>query len=169
MLVDERQVVRIAPGTYANVTILPRGTLELDPGEYDICGIRSASPTAIRPRGNVVVRIHGDLKISRFGLIEPLAGSAQVSGSRERGKALRKSSAIHGTAINTPDGGAEARPRRPVRRRTLRRQPAWRTVRAARLPARTLICSSGGRPTLPGVFRRSAEGPGHGAAVAVRR
>ena len=102
VLVEERQVVRITPGTYANVTILPRGTLELDPGEYDICGIRSASPTAIRPRGNVVVRIHGDLKISRFGLIEPLAGSAQIWVAG-KGKVLT-SSAIHGTAINTPDG-----------------------------------------------------------------
>src|SRR5262249_32863605 len=72
VLVGERQVVRITPGPYGNVTILPRGTLEIDPGEYDICSVRSTSPTAIRPRGNVVVRIHGDLKMGRFGLVEPL-------------------------------------------------------------------------------------------------
>ncbi len=101
VLVGERQVVRITPGSYGTVTILNRGTLELDPGEYDICGIRTASPIAIRPRGNVVVRLPGDLKIGRFGLIEPLAGSAQlwVAG---RAKILT-STVVHGTAINTPD------------------------------------------------------------------
>src|SRR4029453_9402231 len=56
VLVGERQVTRITPGAYGTITVLSRGTLELDPGEYDLCGIRTSSPTAIRPRGNVVVR-----------------------------------------------------------------------------------------------------------------
>jgi len=101
VLVAERGVVRITPGAYGNVIVLPHGTLELDPGEYDICGVTASSPTAIRPRGNVVMRIQRDLKISRFGLIEPLAGSAQIWVAG-RVKILT-STAIHRAAINTPD------------------------------------------------------------------
>jgi hypothetical protein len=101
VLVGERQVTRITPGAYGTITVLSRGTLELDPGEYDLCGIRTSSPTAIRPRGNVVVRLQGDLKIGRFGLIEPYAGSAQIWVAG-KGKILT-SSGVHAAAINTPD------------------------------------------------------------------
>src|SRR4029453_11386400 len=95
------QVVRLTPGSYGNILVLSRGTLEFDPGEYDICAIRSTSPTAIRPRGNVIIRIRGDLKVGRFGLIEPYAGSAQfwVAG---KGK-IQTSTGVHGSAIRTPD------------------------------------------------------------------
>src|SRR5262245_47809227 len=94
-------VTRITPGAYGTITLLSRGTLELDPGEYDLCGIRTSSPTAIRPRGNVVVRLQGDLKIRRFGLIEPYAGSAQIWVAG-KGKILT-STGVHAAAINTPD------------------------------------------------------------------
>jgi hypothetical protein len=99
--VEIGQVVRIAPGSYNQFLVLNRGTLELDPGEYDVCGIRTTTPTAIRPRGDVVVRVQGDLKIGRFGLFEPYAGSSQlwVAGKAK----ISTSSAVHQAALRTPD------------------------------------------------------------------
>jgi hypothetical protein len=101
IVVAERGVTRLTPGSYGKILVLKRGTVEFDPGEYDICSIRTASPAAIRPRGNVIARIHGDLKVGRFGLIEPYAGSAElwVSG---KGKILT-SSGVHAAAVRTPD------------------------------------------------------------------
>ena len=99
--VEVGQVVRIAPGSYDQIVVLNRGTLELDPGEYDVCTIRTTTPTAVRPRGDVVLRVQGDLKLGRFGLFEPLAGSSQIWVA---GKAkISTSSAVHGAALRTPD------------------------------------------------------------------
>jgi hypothetical protein len=101
VLVGESQVVRISPGTYGGVTILKRGTLELDPGEYDVCSVRASAPIAIRGRGNVVVRIAGDLRTGRGGLIEPFAGTTQIWVGG-RGK-IGAGSEVHQTVLRVPD------------------------------------------------------------------
>jgi hypothetical protein len=56
-------------------------------GEHDFCGLTGASPTTIRPRGDVVVRIHGSFNPARFGLIEAFAGRPRygVAGSAKFG------------------------------------------------------------------------------------
>jgi hypothetical protein len=96
-----RQVVRIDPGSYGRVVVFDRGTLELNPGEYDFCSVRTVPPAAIRPRGNVVVRVHGDLNVARYGLFEPYAGSSQlwVTGKVK----VSTSSAIRQAALRTPE------------------------------------------------------------------
>jgi hypothetical protein len=95
------QVVRIAPGSYDQITVLNRGTLELDPGTYDVCAIRTTTPTAIRPRGDVVIRVDRDFKLGRFGLFEPYAGSSQVwVGGKAK---ISTSSVVHGIALRSPD------------------------------------------------------------------
>ncbi|MEO6026085.1 MAG: hypothetical protein ABIR79_04390 [Candidatus Binatia bacterium] len=76
--VPETAVVRITPGTYGDVKIGRRGTLELDPGEYDFCSLKTFPPAAFRPRGDVVVRIAKDLKTSRLAIFEPYVGVTQV-------------------------------------------------------------------------------------------
>jgi hypothetical protein len=99
------EVVRLDPGTYGAITIFPRGTLELDPGEFDFCSLRSTSPTiapiAIRGRGDVVARIQGNLRTGRGTLIEPLAGTTQlwVGGKAKIGA----ESEIRGTVFFVPD------------------------------------------------------------------
>jgi hypothetical protein len=103
--VGELQVVRIGPGSYGDVTVGGRGTLELDPGEYDFCSLKASAPTsaptAIRPRGNVVVRIQGDFRTGRNALIEPLAGSLQiwVAGRAKLGAGNE----VHRTVVRVPD------------------------------------------------------------------
>jgi len=101
VLVNIGQVERLTPDSYGNVTILGGGTLELDPGQYDFCNLRGLSPIAIRPRGNVVIRIHGSFRVGRFGLIEPFAGSTQiwVADSAK----FSTGSTVHRTAMNVPD------------------------------------------------------------------
>ncbi len=101
VVVGEREVIRLTPGTYGNITILRRGTLEFDPGEYDVCGIKTASPAAIRPRGNVTLRVHGDIKVGRFGLIEPLAGGMDLWVDRKA--ALSTSAVSRGVTFNVPE------------------------------------------------------------------
>ncbi|HJQ85684.1 MAG TPA: hypothetical protein VKA21_16470 [Candidatus Binatia bacterium] len=103
--VGEQQVVRIGPGTYGAITIGGRATLEIDPGEYDVCSLKASAPTsaptAIRPRGNVVMRIQGDLKTGRDALIEPLAGTFHVwVGGRAK---LGTGVVVHQTVIRTPN------------------------------------------------------------------
>jgi hypothetical protein len=78
VLVGEAQVVQLSPGSYGKVTLLRRGTLELDPGTYDFCSLKATAPTALRARGDAVVRIEGDWKMGYAGLIEPFAGTTQV-------------------------------------------------------------------------------------------
>jgi hypothetical protein len=99
--VPEGEVLRLAPGSYGRVTIARRGTLELDPGEFDVCSLRTASPVAIRPRGDVELRVHGSVKVNRFTLIEPLAGSMRVAvaGSANLGT----SSIVRDVTFNVPD------------------------------------------------------------------
>ena len=59
------------------------------------------TPTAIRPRGNVVIRVERDLKLGRFGLFEPYAGSSQVwVGGKAK---ISTSSVVHGIALRSPD------------------------------------------------------------------
>jgi hypothetical protein len=101
VLVGSGEVVRIGPGTYGNVSILKRGTLELDPGEFDFCNVRAKAPTAIRGRGNIVVRIQRDLRTGRGALIEPFAGTTQIWVS---GKAkLGTGSEVHQTVLRVPN------------------------------------------------------------------
>jgi hypothetical protein len=78
VLVAERAVVRIGPGSYGDVKIGRRGTLELDPGEYDFCSVKTFPPAAFRPRGDVTVRIAKDLKTSRLAIFEPYLGVTHV-------------------------------------------------------------------------------------------
>ena len=93
-------LVRITPGSYNTITVYSRGTIEFDPGEYDVCSIRTLSPSALRPRGNVVLRVHGTLNIGRFGLFEPYAGSTElwVAGKAK----ISTSSEVHQVALRTP-------------------------------------------------------------------
>jgi len=101
VVVPEGEVVRLTPGSYGNVNMFRRGTLELDPGEFDVCAIATQSPVAIRSRGDVTLRVHGDVKLSRLGLIEPLAGALHVTVA---GKAnLGTSSVARGVTFNVPD------------------------------------------------------------------
>jgi len=101
VLVGLGEVVRLSPGSYGSVTILKRGTLELDPGEYDFCALRASAPIAIRGRGNVVGRIQGDLRTGRGALVEPFAGTTQlwVGGTAKLGSG----SEVHQTVLRVPD------------------------------------------------------------------
>ena len=67
----------------------------------DTGAIRTTTPTAIRPRDDVVVRVQGDMKIGRFGLFQPYAGSSQLwVGGKAK---ISTSSAVHQAALRTPD------------------------------------------------------------------
>jgi hypothetical protein len=76
--VPETAVVRIGPGTYGDVKIGRRGTLELDPGEYDFCSLKTYPPAALRSRGDVTIRVAKDLKTSRLAIFEPYVGVTRV-------------------------------------------------------------------------------------------
>jgi hypothetical protein len=78
VVVPETAVVRIGPGAYGDVKIGRRGTLELDPGEYHFCSLKTYPPAAFRSRGDVIVRIAKDLKTSRLAIFEPYVGVTQV-------------------------------------------------------------------------------------------
>jgi hypothetical protein len=102
VVVPETAVVRIGPGTYGDVKIGRRGTLELDPGEYHFCGLKTYPPAALRPRGDVTIRIAKDLKTSRLAIFEPYAGVTQifVGGKAKFGP----EAVISRMAFNTPAG-----------------------------------------------------------------
>ena len=99
--VEQQQVLRISPGSYDQITVLTRGTLELDPGDYDFCSIRMMTASALRARGDVAVRVQGDLNIGRSSLFEPYAGTSQmwVAGKAK----ISTSSVLHQVALHTPD------------------------------------------------------------------
>ena len=105
VLVGFQQIVRIGPGSYGAVTLAPRGTLQLDPGEYDFCSLTASvptnAPTAIHSRGNVSVLIQKDLNVGRDALIEPLAGTTQISvGGRVK---IGAGSTIYQTIVRAPN------------------------------------------------------------------
>ena len=77
VVVPEKGVLRIGPGTYGDVKVGRRGTLELDPGEYVFCRMIASPPAAVRPRGDVIVRVVKDVKVVNHSILEPYAGAAQ--------------------------------------------------------------------------------------------
>src|SRR5262249_46778138 len=105
VLVGFQQIVRIGPGSYGAVARAPRGTLQLAPGEYDFCSLTASvptnAPTAIHSRGNVSVLIQKDLNVGRDALIEPLAGTTQISvGGRVK---IGAGSTIYQTIVRAPN------------------------------------------------------------------
>ncbi len=102
VIVPEKGILRLTPGTYGEVKIARRGTLELDPGEYSFCSVKAFPPAAIRPRGDTVVRIAKDLKVSRAAIFEPYAGVAQIFvGGKVK---LGADTVVHRMAFNVPAG-----------------------------------------------------------------
>jgi hypothetical protein len=102
VVVPEAAVVRIAPGTYGDVKIGRRGTLELDPGTYDFCSLKTFPPAALRARGDATVRIAKDLKTSRLAIFEPYVGVTQffVGGKAKFGP----ESVVARTTFSVPAG-----------------------------------------------------------------
>ena len=105
VVVPETSVVRLSPGTYGDVKITRRGTLELDPGEYDFCSLKTFPVAAFRPRGDVIIRIAKDLKTNRVAVFEPYVGVTQifVGGKAKFGS----ESVISRVAISAPDGALQ--------------------------------------------------------------
>ena len=102
VVVPETGVVRIGPGTYGDVKIGRRGTLELDPGEYHFCSLKTYPPAALRSRGDVTIRIAKDLRTSRLAIFEPYVGVTQifVAGKVKFGP----EAVISRMAFNAPNG-----------------------------------------------------------------
>jgi hypothetical protein len=104
VVVPETSVVRLSPGTYGDVKITRRGTLELDPGEYDFCSLKTFPVAAIRPRGDVIIRIAKDLKTNRVAVFEPYVGVTQIFVGGKKIK-FGSESVISRMAISSPNGG----------------------------------------------------------------
>jgi len=102
VVVPDTAVVRISPGAYGDVKIGRRSTLELEPGTYDFCTLKTFPPAAIRPRGDVILRIAKDLKTSRLAIFEPYVGVLQifVGGKAKFGP----EAVIARTALSAPAG-----------------------------------------------------------------
>ena len=101
VVVPETGVLRISPGTYGAVKISRRGTLELDPGEYDFCSLKTFPVAAIRPRGDVIIRIAKDLKTNRVAVFEPYVGVTQIFVGGKKIK-FGSESVVSRTAISSP-------------------------------------------------------------------
>ena len=103
VVVPETSVVRLSPGAYGDVKISRRGTLELDPGAYDFCSLKTFPVAAIRPRGDVIIRIAKDLKTNRVAVFEPYAGVTQIFVGGKKTK-FGSGSVVARTAISSPNG-----------------------------------------------------------------
>ena len=99
----ETSVVRLSPGTYGDVKITRRGTLELDPGEYDFCSLKTFPVAAIRPRGDVIIRIAKDLKTNRVAVLEPYVGVTQIFVGGKKIK-FGSESVVSRMTISSPNG-----------------------------------------------------------------
>jgi hypothetical protein len=103
VVVPETSVGRLSPGTYGDVKISRRGTLELDPGEYDFCSLKTYPVAAIRPRGDVTIRIAKDLKTNRVAVFEPYVGVTRIFVGGKKVK-FGSESVVSRTSISSATG-----------------------------------------------------------------
>lgn len=105
--VGPAQTIGLAPGKYGKLKVLNGATLELQPGTYQFCDLKTGRGATISALGDVTIDIVGGLIVGTDSHMAPVAG-APIIKVNVAGKKVRVSqSAVANAKISAPNAKSQ--------------------------------------------------------------